>query len=217
MTGSVTLAAALSVPAAAAYADGNATPTPTPSVSTRPTSAADKGGGGQGPVISVRCVVTVHQNIGAGTAALMSISPTGPSVLFQGSGEKGVIPGLSLDRKHPKLLDKGFTAEILRPDSSRPQLLTNMEGGGHKASISDFPRLPQGCGFLYATSDGTSAGPAPAGPHQTEVVPRGAVAAGYQAPDGGHGTLLAVGGSAAALGAAGIAFVAVRRRASANR
>ncbi|MBY8876148.1 hypothetical protein [Actinacidiphila acidipaludis] len=184
----------------------------------RVTSAADKGGSGQGPVTDTRCTVTHRQNIGAGTAALMTISPTGPSVLFQAAGEKGVIPGLSLDRHHPKLPAGHFTAEILRPDSSRPQLLTNMEGGGHKATVTDFPRLPQGCHFDYSTTDGTSGTgtpttAAPAATQQTNVVPKGSVAAGYQAPDnGGHQTLLAVGGSAAALGAAGIAFVAVRRR-----
>ncbi|WP_141726243.1 hypothetical protein [Actinacidiphila rubida] len=184
----------------------------------RVTSAADKGGSGQGPVTDTRCTVTHRQSIGAGTAALMTISPTGPSVLFQVAGETGVIPGLSLDRHHPKLPAGHFTAEILRPDSTRPQLLTNMEGGGHKAMITDFPRLPQGCHFDYTTTEGTSGtgtptAAAPTATQQTNVVPKGSVAAGYQARDNaGHQTLLAVGGSAAALGAAGIAFVAVRRR-----
>jgi hypothetical protein len=209
LTGCAVLVAALGGPAAAAYADGNATAAPVP-------SASDKGGWGQGPVTPTRCVVTHWQNIGAGTAALMTISPSGPSVLFQVAGEKGVIPGLSLDRKHPALPAGHFTAEILRPDSTRPQLLTNMEGGGHKPSISDFPRLPQGCSFDYTTTDGTSATGDPAGPHQTRAVPRGAVAAGYEAPDAGHGTLTAV-GAAAGLGAAGIAFVVVRRRPTATR
>lgn len=136
---------------AAAYADGTATPTPTPT-----TSAPDKAGNGQGPVTSPACTVTRVQNIGAGTSALMTISENGPSVLFQAAGEKDVLPGLSLSRTHPKLVGAGFTAEILRPDSSRPQLLSNMEGGGHKASVHDFPRLPKGCSFTYRTTDSTS-------------------------------------------------------------
>ncbi|WP_327289463.1 hypothetical protein [Streptomyces sp. NBC_01198] len=174
----------------------------------RITSAADKGGSGQGPVTPVGCTAATDQNIGGGTTALLTISPSGPSVLFRSAGEKGVIPGLELDRKHPKLPAGHFAAEILRPNSATPQLRTSTQGGGHASLVTDFPRLPKGCAFTYST---TSGGP------QTAVIPQGSVAAGYQAPAGDHASLLAVGGATAALGAAGIAFVAVRRRTAATR
>ncbi|MFE5256379.1 hypothetical protein [Streptomyces coelicoflavus] len=181
-------------------------PTPTPSVT-------DGGSDGQGPVTPVRCVVTKTQNIGAGTAAVLSIGPSGPSVRFKGAGEDGYLPGLFLDRTHPKLpASAGFLAEILGPNSSHPRLRTNMEGGGHPASVTSFPSLPEGCGFTYPTDEsGTSE---QGGTVQTSVVPKGGVAAGYEASDG-DSSLVAIGGAAAAAGAAGLGFVALRRRRSA--
>ncbi|MEU9066478.1 hypothetical protein AB0D60_06210 [Streptomyces sp. NPDC048306] len=185
-------------------------PTPTPSVT-------DGGSDGQGPVTPVRCVATKTQNIGAGTAAVLSISPSGPSVRFKGAGEDVYLPGLSLDRTHPKLpASAGFLAEILRPDSSHPQLRTNMEGGGHPASVTSFPSLPEGCHFTYPTDDSgrsaQSGASGQGGTVQTSVVPKGGVAAGYEAADGGDSALVAIGSAAAAAGAAGLAFVALRRR-----
>ncbi|MYS71534.1 hypothetical protein GTY88_14030 [Streptomyces sp. SID5926] len=182
-------------------------PTPTPSVT-------DGGSDGQGPVTPVRCVATKTQDIGAGTAAVLSISPSGPSVRFKGAGEDGYLPGLVLDRTHPKLpASAGFLAEILRPNSGHPRLRTNMEGGGHPASVTSFPSLPEGCSFTYRTDEsGTSE---EGGTVQTSVVPKGGVAAGYEASDGGDPSLVAIGGAAAAAGAAGLAFVALRRRRSA--
>ncbi|OWA03542.1 hypothetical protein B9W62_24820 [Streptomyces sp. CS113] len=185
-------------------------PTPTPSVT-------DGGSDGQGPVTPVRCVATKTQNIGAGTAAVLSIGPSGPSVRFQGAGEDGYLPGLFLDRAHPKLpASAGFLAEILQPSSSHPQLRTNMEGGGHPASVTAFPGLPEGCSFTYPTDEsGQSGTSGQGGAVQTSVVPKGGVAAGYEASDGGDSPLVAIGGAAAAAGAAGLAFVALRRRRSA--
>ncbi|MFE2436779.1 hypothetical protein [Streptomyces sp. NPDC059409] len=193
-----------------AVADSSPTPTPTPSVT-------DGGSDGQGPVTPVRCVATKTQNIGAGTAAVLTISPSGPSVRFKGAGEDGYLPGLSLDRTHPKLpASAGFLAEILRPNSSHPQLRTNMEGGGHPASVTSFPSLPEGCGFTYPTDDSgrsaQSGASGQGGTVQTSVVPKGGVAAGYEAADGGDSSLVAIGSAAAAAGAAGLAFVALRRR-----
>ncbi|MER6322227.1 hypothetical protein ACWDF1_01280 [Streptomyces coelicoflavus] len=185
-------------------------PTPTPSVT-------DGGSDGQGPVTPVRCVVTKTQNIGAGTAAVLSIGPSGPSVRFKGAGEDGYLPGLFLDRTHPKLpASAGFLAEILGPNSSHPQLRTNMEGGGHPASVTSFPSLPEGCSFTYRTDEsGRSGTSEQGGTVQTSVVPKGGVAAGYEASDGGDSSLVAIGGAAAAAGAAGLGFVALRRRRSA--
>ncbi|QUW91454.1 hypothetical protein KE639_02656 [Streptomyces sp. V17-9] len=185
-------------------------PTPTPSVT-------DGGSDGQGPVTPVRCVATKTRNIGAGTAAVLTISPSGPSVRFKGAGEDGYLPGLSLDRTHPKLpASAGFLAEILRPNSSHPQLRTNMEGGGHPASVTSFPSLPEGCGFTYQTDDSgrsaQSGASGQGGTVQTSVVPKGGVAAGYEAADGGDSALVAIGSASAAAGAAGLAFVALRRR-----
>ncbi|MDG9721559.1 MULTISPECIES: hypothetical protein [unclassified Streptomyces] len=165
-------------------------------------------------------MATKSQSIGAGTTAILSISPSGPSVRFQGAGEEGFIPGLSLNRTHPKLpASAGFLAEILQPNSVSPRLRTNMEGGGHPASVTSFPRLPEGCSFAYqADGSGQTGGTdrtvrtVPAGTTQTSVIPKGGVAAGYEASDGGDSPLVTVGGAAAALGAAGVAFVALRRR-----
>ncbi|QKW27402.1 hypothetical protein HUT11_15740 [Streptomyces seoulensis] len=203
-----TTAPATAAPTETATGPATATSSATPSPS-RSTPSNDRGGAGQGPVTPVRCVVTVKQNIGAGTMALMTISPSGPSVLFQGSGEDKLIPGLSLSRTHPKLpASAGIVAEILDPNSASPRLLTKTQGGGQPAAVAAFPKLPKGCSFTYRTS-GSGSG-------QTTVVPKGGVAAGYEAPAGHGDTLLAVGGATAALGAAGVAFVALRRKAAAT-
>ncbi|MER7307357.1 hypothetical protein E5082_15475 [Streptomyces griseoluteus] len=173
------------------------------------------GNGGQGPVVPVRCVVTVTRSIGAGTEALVTISPTGPSVQFQGAGETRLLP-YSLDRLHPKLpASAGFQAEILDPNSTHPRLRTNMEGGGHPATVQDFPRLPSGCSFLYPTTSTGSAGGSATGTtsaNQTTVVPKGSVAAGYESTGTGNAPVLMAVGGAAATGAAGIGFVVLRRR-----
>ncbi|MFD6025753.1 hypothetical protein [Streptomyces griseoluteus] len=182
------------------------------------TSVQDQGGGGQGPVVPVRCVVTVTRNIGAGTEALMTLSPTGPSVAFRGAGETKLLP-YTLNRLHPKLpASAGFQAEILGPNSTHPRLRTNMEGGGHPATVQDFPQLPKGCNPFYPTTSTGSASstgtttPGTTSTHQTTVVPKGSVAAGYESTrDSGAPVLMAVGGAAAA-GAAGIGFVVLRRR-----
>ncbi|QBJ90957.1 hypothetical protein D0Z67_11985 [Streptomyces seoulensis] len=175
------------------------------------------GNGGQGPVVPVRCVVTVTRNIGAGTEALMTISPTGPSVEFRGAGETKLLP-YTLTRLHPKLpASAGFEAEILGPNSTHPRLRTNMEGGGHPATIQDFPQLPKGCNPFYPTTSTGSAGSTGTtttghtSTNQTTVVPKGSVAAGYESTQGSDApVLMAVGGAAA--GAAGLGFVVLRRR-----
>ncbi|CAL9457945.1 hypothetical protein SUDANB6_02578 [Streptomyces sp. enrichment culture] len=209
-------APAASSPAAPAPSASTSAPAPESPAPVSPSPSAtedDRGSDGQGPVTPVRCVVTVRQSIGAGTTALMTMSPSGPSVRFQGSGEDTLLPGLSLSRTQPKLpASAGFVAEILRPYSSAPQLLTNMEGGGHPASVASFPRLPEGCG----PADVPGTGGTGTASRQVSVIPKGGVAAGYEVSgDGGAASLTPGGATAAALGAAGAAgaaFAVVRRR-----
>lgn len=187
----------------------------------RITSVDDNGSDGQGPVTPVKCVATVTKSIGAGTEAEISISPSGPSVVFQDAGDGKVVG--QLDRLHPKLpASVGFLGEILNPSSTAPQLRTNMEGGGHPASVTDFPKLPKGCSFTYATTsgngtsgNGTSGNGTETQTSQTSVVPKGSVAAGAEIEQNGSPVLIAVGG-AAAVGAAGLGFVVMRRRAVAS-
>ncbi|MER7725335.1 hypothetical protein [Streptomyces sp. NPDC096323] len=212
------------------------------------TSVVDAGSDGQGPVTPVECVATVTKSIGAGTLAELSTGPSGPSVVFQGSD--GKVVG-QLSRLHPKLpASAGFLGEIINPSSTAPQLRTNMEGGGHPASVTDFPKLPKGCSFTYTTTSGTgssangssgtgssangssgtgssangtsgtgssangsSANGTETQTSQTSVVPKGSVAAGAEIEQNGSPVLIAVGG-AAAVGAAGLGFVLMRRRAA---
>jgi hypothetical protein len=153
-------------------------------------------------------VATSRHVIGSGLAALLSMSPAGPSAVFQASGEEGLMPGLMVDRKHPKLPEKaGFLAEIVNPNSSAPKFRWNMEGGGHPASTTAFPRLPKGCALTYRTDDAGD----------TYVIPKGGVAAGYQATGGGVSPLVEFGGAAAALAAAGVAFTVLRPRKATGR
>ncbi|MFD9544645.1 hypothetical protein [Streptomyces sp. NPDC060022] len=180
----------------------------------RVTSVNDHGSDGQGPETPVKCVATVQKDIGAGLEALLTISPSGPSVVFRSFGDGKVFE--TLDRKHPKLpASAGIIGEILNPDSHTPQLRTIVEGGGHPASVTDFPKLPKGCSFLYGNTpdSGTDENGT-----QTTVIPKGGVAAGAEYEQGNDHMLVTAGGAAAALSAAGIGFVALRRRrASAGR
>jgi hypothetical protein len=169
------------------------------------------GSPGQG---SDECTVTETRNIGAGTNAVMTISPDGPSVTFKGAGDSAPS-GPVLDRLHPKLSAIAF-AEIINPSSSHPQLRATMQGGGYPSVVLDFPRLPSGCSFTYSTGSTTTTVSATS-TSQTTVVPQGSVAAGIEgAPHGGGSMLVPVGG-AAAVAAAGLGFVVLRRRQTAGR
>ncbi|WP_405405066.1 hypothetical protein [Streptomyces sp. NBC_01104] len=176
----------------------------------RITSADDHGSDGQGPVTPVRCVATVNKDIGAGTTARLSTGPSGPSVVFLDAGSGKVVGQLS--RLHPKLpASAGFLGEIIGPDSVAPRLRTNMEGGGHPASVTEFPELPAGCSYTYTRTSGNGSETQTS---QTSVVPKGSVAAGAEIEQHGSPVLIAVGGAAAA-GAAGLGFVVLRRRTAA--
>ncbi|MCM2412191.1 hypothetical protein [Streptomyces sp. RKAG290] len=229
------LAGAVLVPAATAFADTTPT-TPAPSspaptgpatATSAPTKPADEGtlirtdkltGGlsakvyrhGEGPVTPTRCVAEIKENVGGGTAAFLGIGPSGPYVRFQDAAG-GPFLDYSLNRLHPKLPESaGFDAEILNPNSSAPRLRFNLEGGGHRAGYADFPKLPKGCSFQYDTGSGTGHG-SDTQSSQTSVVPKGSVAAGAEPAQSADPVLIEVGG-AAALGAAGLGFVVLRRR-----
>lgn len=171
------LAAAVLAPAASASADSTSSPS--------------------------KCVAVKEAWIGAGTDAVMTIAPSGPSVSFKDAGS-GKVLSERLDRTHPKLpANAGFLAEILDPNGPAPKLRTNMEGGGHKASVKDFPKLPKGCTFDYGKGTG-----------QTKDVPKGGVAAGAAYEQGTDPALIAAGGALAAVAAAGLGFAVKRRRAA---
>lgn len=174
------------------------------------------GGGGEAPVYSGKCTVSVTTSVGGGTGAVLTISPSGPSVFFKDAGYGTILDVGPLDRLHPKLpASAGFVGEIINPNSNAPRLKFNMQGGGNPAGYTDFPKLPKGCSFLYGTGSGTGNGK-DAHSSQTSVVPKGSVAAGAELEQsGGHPALIAVGGAAAAVGAAGVGFVALRRRTAA--
>ncbi|MER5893624.1 hypothetical protein [Streptomyces sp. NPDC001876] len=184
-TATAALAGTAMAPAATAFAD------------TATVAPVSDGGSPETPVA---CVVTIHQDIGAGLEALLTIAPSGPSVVFRSFGDGRVFE--TLDRKHPELPARaGIIGEILDPDGPTPQLRTAVEGGGRPAGVTDFPKLPKGCG-----DDGSGTG--------ATVVPKGGVAAGA-VRERSHDGLVTAGGVAAALGAAGIGFVALRRRTAA--
>ncbi|MGC5343426.1 hypothetical protein [Streptomyces sp. DT171] len=182
----------------------------------RITSASDQDSDGKGPG---RCDATRSVDIGAGVEALLTIAPDGPSVILRGWGDRKVLD--KLDRAHPKLpADAGVIAEILRPESHSPQLRTKTEGGGHLASVVDFPKLPKGCTFLYGNGNGNGSSGTKQGRisgkngllRQTKVVPQGGVAAGAEFEEGGDSTFVALAGATAAVGVLGLGFVVLRRR-----
>ncbi|MFI0264887.1 hypothetical protein ACH4OW_38510 [Streptomyces sp. NPDC017056] len=176
------------------------------------------------------CTVSRRVAIGGGTLAVMSNSSKGPRVTFE-DGPGNAVPGASLDRTHPTLAR--FGAKIVDPYSARPTFRFKMQGGSYPAGHANFPTMPKGCALVAkpgasgvpggthaAKAAGSKAAAAPgsqAAPTatQTKVLPKGAVAAGYdgaEAPD--NTPLFAAGGALAAAGAAGVAFAVRRRRQS---
>ncbi|MFD7015046.1 hypothetical protein [Streptomyces sp. NPDC059928] len=161
------------------------------------------------------CTVTRTNSIGAGTDAVMTMSPSGPTVTFQ-DGPGDPVPSLGkLDRNHPKLpASAGIYAEILHPYATAPQLKTKVEGGvGSRYAIQDFPKLPQGCELNGTTPAKTPSAAPSANTGQTSVVPKGAVAAGAEIKDqSGDKSALLVGGAGLAL-VGGAGYTVLRRRA----
>lgn len=194
------LACTATAPAATAFAGTATRAGPAAGVTLAGSGAVAPVGDGGGPETPVTCVVTVHKDIGAGLEALLTISPSGPSVVFRSFGDGTVFE--TLDRTHPELPARaGIIGEILDPDGPTPRLRTAVEGGGRPAGVTDFPKLPKGCG-----DDGSGTG--------TTVVPKGGVAAGAGS-ERGHDGMVTAGGVAAALGAAALGVVALRRRTAA--
>ncbi|UXY28288.1 hypothetical protein [Streptomyces sp. HUAS TT20] len=85
------------------------------------------------------CTVIEETSIGAGTAAVLSNGPGGPSAFFKNEGDGTRVGGV-VNRAHPALpRSAGFVARIIDPYGKAPKLLTNMEGGGHPAGTTAFP------------------------------------------------------------------------------
>ncbi|MFH8406826.1 hypothetical protein ACH4FX_18810 [Streptomyces sp. NPDC018019] len=176
------------------------------------------------------CSVTRRVAIGGGTLAALTNSSKGPGVTFE-DGPGNAVPGAFLDRTHPTLTR--FGAKIVSPYSAHPTFRFTMQGGSYPTGLANFPALPKGCAPVAkpgkggavggahtvkaAESKGTAATGSQAAPAgaQTKALPKGAVAAGYDAPETPDTTpLFAAGGAFAAAGAAGVAFAVRRRRQS---
>ncbi|MFJ3304566.1 hypothetical protein ACIPSA_15860 [Streptomyces sp. NPDC086549] len=85
------------------------------------------------------CTIIDETSIGAGTVAVLSNGPKGPSAFFKNEGDGTRVGGV-VDRAHPELpKSAGFLASIIDPNGSAPKLLTNLEGGGHPAGTTPFP------------------------------------------------------------------------------
>ncbi|MFH9421321.1 hypothetical protein [Streptomyces sp. NPDC017529] len=195
------------------------------------TGQAARKPGGTGSDGRKSCAVSRRVAIGGGTLAVMTNSSKGPKVTFE-DGPGNAVPGVSLDRTHPTLAR--FGAKIVDPYSARPTFRFTMQGGSYPAGHANFPTMPKGCALVAkpgksagvpggtrtakaADSKGAAAAGSQAAPTatQTKVLPKGAVAAGYdgaEAPD--NTPLFAAGGALAAAGAAGVAFAVRRRRQS---
>ncbi|MEV5599568.1 hypothetical protein [Streptomyces sp. NPDC052496] len=176
------------------------------------------------------CSITRRVAIGGGTLAALTNSSKGPRVTFE-EGPGNPVPGVHLDRTHPTLAR--FGAKIVSPYSARPTFRFKMQGGSYPAGYANFPSLPQGCAPAKKPGTGAATGgkhtakatdsknAATAGVQatptggQTKVLPKGAVAAGYDRAETPDSTpLFAAGGALAAAGAAGVAFAVRRRRQS---
>ncbi|MEU9099114.1 hypothetical protein [Streptomyces sp. NPDC048361] len=173
-----------------------------------------------GAVTTKGCTVTQSRSIGAGTDAVLTMSPSGPKATFaDASGAPAPSLG-TLDRKHPKLpASAGIYVEILNPYGVAPQLKSKVEGGvGSKYAIQDFPKLPKGCKLNTGAAVTTpSSAPLAGTAGQTSVVPKGAVAAGaeFTGRSSDDTVALAAGGAGPAVVGAG-GYIVLRRR-SAHR
>ncbi|MFF7812024.1 hypothetical protein ACFZCF_08890 [Streptomyces sp. NPDC007945] len=161
--------------------------------------------------------------VGAGTVAELTMTTKGPKAKLVTAGDDKVIA--VLDRAHPSLpANAGIVARIDGAYTATPTLYAKLEGGEAKGGTYAFPSLPKGCSVEGLASagqaqntgtgngNGTSNG-AQAQGGQTSVVPRGGVAAGVEpAAEEDSGMLVAAGAGAAALTAAGLGFLAMRRR-----
>ncbi|MCC3778900.1 hypothetical protein [Streptomyces sp. UNOB3_S3] len=162
------------------------------------------------------CVVTKEVNIGAGTIAVMTNGPEGPSVRYKDG--PGDISDVIADRAHPQ---GDGNIKILDAGSAHPKLWFKMQGGGYPAGTEAFP-VPSADCVTDGQSTGATGGSATRAKAvnasaqftQTKAIPQGGVAAGAEGVREGNDTmLLAAGGALASVSAAGIAFAVLRRRA----
>ncbi|MFK8848746.1 hypothetical protein [Streptomyces sp. Ac-502] len=193
----------------------------------RPT--AHRTGSGTAPGGRKSCTVTRRVAIGGGTLAVLTRGPQGPSATFE-DGPGDAVPGARLDRAHPTLAR--FGAKIVDPYGARPKLRFKMQGADYPTGTANFPALPQGCASAPKPAEpakSSAPGAKPAGSKnpgavgaqatptgsQTKVLPKGAVAAGYEDLEQPDTTpLFAAGGLFASAGAAGVVFAVRRRRQS---
>ncbi|MFI0717656.1 hypothetical protein [Streptomyces sp. NPDC021224] len=157
-----------------------------------------------GPVVQ-GCTVTqkVVSHIGGWTVDLVN-SPDGPKAVLR--DEKGKAWS-TLDRAHPA--DEADGIRIKDADTAKPVFQDRAEGGPTPWHNTPFPALPAGCAPAATPTPSAT----PTATHQTKVVPDGSVAAGTTG-SGGHVnvTLVAAGSAFALAGAAGLSYVALRRR-----
>ncbi|MFH8348022.1 hypothetical protein [Streptomyces sp. NPDC018045] len=176
------------------------------------------------------CTITRRVAIGGGTLAVLTRGRQGPAATFE-DGAGNAVPGASLNGTHPTLTR--FGAKIVDPYGARPKLRFAMQGGDYPPGTANFPALPKGCVPAARPGEGGTAGKAPGAKPtgskstgavgaqatptagQTKVLPRGAVAAGYDGVEQPDTTpLFTAGGVFAAAGAAGVVFAVRRRRQS---
>ncbi|KQX58993.1 MULTISPECIES: PT domain-containing protein [unclassified Streptomyces] len=168
---------------------------------------------GPGPVERTgECTVTqvVPSVFGLGwSVTLTNDLRKGPkAVLVDDNGE---VAGTA-DRAHP--LDGHVGVTVKGANTLTPVLGQRTQGGDTPFRWTAFPKLPKGCGEDTAGTT-TGAGDTDTTTHtgQTSVIPKGGVAAGAEfAPADDSTTLIAAGAGAAAVTAAGLGFVALRRR-----
>ncbi|WP_137993733.1 hypothetical protein [Streptomyces vilmorinianum] len=117
--------------------------------------------------------------------------------------------GATVDRNRP--VDEANGLKIVGADTATPKLGQRTQGGDTPYRYTDFPKLPKDCAPTTAPSAGHQN-------TQTTVVPKGGVAAGAEVGNGTDDTALIVAGAgAASVAAAGLGFVALRRRTAGAR
>ncbi|WP_418958746.1 hypothetical protein [Streptomyces tritici] len=140
------------------------------------------------------------------TLTLVNDKAKGPRAVL--IDDKGTVAGTA-DRQHPVNGHVGL--KIVDAGTYTPKFGQRSEGGDAPYAYVAFPKLPESCTERTAPAPGAQGG-------QTTVVPKGGVAAGaeFASQDGPSTQLLAAGAGAAAIAAAGLGFVVLRRRAEAR-
>ncbi|GGP59691.1 hypothetical protein [Streptomyces abikoensis] len=166
------------------------------------------------------CTVHAEAGVSMGNMSVELInSPRGPKAVFT-SHEGGVERPYQVLTRDLAVMPKN-SIFIRDADTATPKLVDMGYGTAH---VTDFPKMPAGCGTSGDSADkgtaavggtGTQAKAVNASAQlaQTKAIPQGGVAAGAEGVDDGNGTLLlAAGGALASVSAAGVAFAVLRRR-----